>query len=55
LTHIKDAGLEQLEAAKHKLKKLKSFIGTKKEAEDHGTAIDNEYIVRGYRINHNTC
>ena len=52
LTHLKDAGIEKLAAAKEK---LKYFIGTKKEAEENGTNIDNEYIVRGYRINHNTC
>ena len=44
------------EATKEKLinarNKFKRFIGTKKDAEDHGLEIDNEYIVNGYRVNH---
>jgi hypothetical protein len=49
---FKDAALEKLTAAG---KKLKRFVGTKGEAEERGISIDNEYIVNGYRINHNTC
>ena len=33
--------------------RLKAYVGTIDEAEEH--TIDNLYITRGYRINHNTC
>jgi hypothetical protein len=49
---FKDAALEKLTEAG---KKFKRFIGTKGEAEERGISIDNEYIVSGYRVNHNTC
>jgi len=33
--------------------KLKAYIGPIEEAEEF--TIDNRFIVKGYRINHNTC
>ena len=33
--------------------RLKAYVGTIDDAEEH--TIDNLYITRGYRINHNTC
>ena len=33
--------------------RVKAYIGPIEEAEAH--TIDNKFIVRGYRINHNTC
>ena len=33
--------------------RLKAYVGTIDDAEEH--TIDNLYIQRGYRINHNTC
>lgn len=33
--------------------RLKAYVGTIEDAEEH--TIDNLYITRGYRINHNTC
>ena len=35
-----------------KMKVVRAFIGTVKEA--HEFTIDNEYIERGYRVNHDT-
>ena len=32
--------------------RLKAFVGGSEDVRDY--AIDNEYIIRGYRINHNT-
>jgi hypothetical protein len=43
--------LHEFEAAG---KKLKRFVGTKADAEEHGLEIDNEYIVNGYRVHHGT-
>lgn len=34
-------------------KKSRAFIGKKNQAPEF--SVDNEYIIRGYRINHNTC
>lgn len=36
--------------------KIRRFIGTKDDAEEHnhGHLVDNEYIVNGYRIHHNS-
>ena len=33
--------------------RFKAYIGPIEEAEEH--TVDNKFIVRGYRINHNTC
>jgi predicted membrane channel-forming protein YqfA (hemolysin III family) len=33
--------------------RLKAYIGPIEEAE--AFTVDNKFIVRGYRINHNTC
>ena len=37
-----EATIEKISAAREK---IKHFIGTKKDAEEHGHEIDNEYIV----------
>ena len=34
-------------------KRFEAYIGPIEEAEEH--TVDNKFIVRGYRINHNTC
>ena len=33
--------------------RLRAYVGPIEEAEEH--TVDNKFIVRGYRINHNTC
>jgi len=54
---MKDSVVEFGVKSKIELKKagdrLKSYIGSKHDAPTHDQ--DNEYIIRGYRINHNTC
>lgn len=54
-TGVKEFSQEALEKLQAAGQKLKRFIGTKKEAEEQGIDIDNEFIVNGYRINHNSC
>lgn len=51
MIEMKDAGVNQIKAAG---KKLKRFVGTKEDAEQHGHEIDNEFIHHGYRIHHNS-
>ena len=48
-----DEKKEQLVEKAEKIKtKVKAYIGRSEEAEEY--TVDNEYIQRGYRINHNT-
>ena len=45
--------VEKAEHIKRDIKEaVKSYVGRAEEAEDY--AVDNEYIQRGYRINHDT-
>lgn len=48
---VKDRVSDSISVLKKKMRK--AYIGPIEEAEEH--AIDNNYIVRGYRINHTTC
>lgn len=52
MAEFRDASLEKLTQAK---KSLERYVGTKHQAASEGVEIDNEYIERGYRINHNSC